>query len=576
MSVKLKLGITTGALSLIIIVMFLLTWVTVSKQKDDGLLINLAGRQRMLSQKLTKEVLDFQAARGKNGTADEGKAQAIRNTMAVFAATLQGLREGGKVPLSTDMKNAELRQCAAVPEPARGQLAKVGAVWDDFARHVDAVLAGAEGSDGHIDWIMGNNLRLLQEMDGAVVMMQNQSERRVRTLLMEQIAGVVLGVACMGLAVIMLGGIVSRLDRIKKCAEKLGRGDLTAVSGLQGRCELERLGQDLDRMSMSLRSMFSDVAAAFTRLDERAAHLSACADEMRELSGSATDKAESVTTGAEQVSRGMATLSAAAAAANGQMREVADTAQHSAENITTVASATEEMSATVAEIAANTEQARTITTTAVGRVNNASERVDELHQAAQQISKVIDVIVEIAEQTKLLALNATIEAARAGEAGKGFAVVAGEVKALAAQTNNATSDIRLKVEAMQNSTDNTISEIKGINTVINEINEIVVNIAGAVEEQAVATRDIAQNITDALEGVRRMKDTAGKAAGNMEDVAGQINEAAGSSRTVSHDIGSARESVSRLSAAGLQVQKESAGLAGMSSELKEKLRQFKM
>lgn len=54
MSVKLKLGITAGALSLIIVIMFLLTWMTVGKQKDDGLLINLAGRQRMLSQRLAK------------------------------------------------------------------------------------------------------------------------------------------------------------------------------------------------------------------------------------------------------------------------------------------------------------------------------------------------------------------------------------------------------------------------------------------------------------------------------------------------------------------------------------------
>jgi len=576
MSVKLKLGITAGALSLIIGIMFLLTWMTVSKQKDDGLLINLAGRQRMLSQKLTKEVLDFQASRVKSGTGNEQKAQTIQNTMAVFSATLQGLLEGGKVPVGTDMKNSEFRQCSAVSEPAHGQLARVGVIWDEFARHVGAVLAGGEGSDSHLDWIMGNNISLLQEMDKAVAMMQKQSERRVRTLLMQQIAGVVLGVACMVLAVVMLGGIVSRLDRIEKCAEKLGKGDLTAVSGLEGRCELERLGQDLDRMSMNLRSMFSDVATAFTRLDERTAHLGTCAGEMRELSSSAAEKAESVTAGAEQVSRGMATLSAAAAVANGQMQEVADTAQHSAENITTVASATEEMSATVAEIAANTEQARTITATAVTSVNNASARVDELHQAAQQISKVIDVIVEIAEQTKLLALNATIEAARAGEAGKGFAVVAGEVKALAAQTNHATSDIRHKVEAMQNSTDNTISEIKGINTVITDINEIVVNIAGAVEEQAVATRDIAQNITDALDGVQRMKDTAVKVAKNMEEVSSQVNGAAESSRAVSHDIRSVRESVSKLSSAGLQVQKETGDLAGMSGELKEKLRQLKI
>ncbi|MBI5559243.1 MAG: type IV pili methyl-accepting chemotaxis transducer N-terminal domain-containing protein [Deltaproteobacteria bacterium] len=576
MSVKLKLGITTGALSLIIIMMFLFTWLTINKQKDDGLLINLAGRQRMLSQKMTKEILDFQASRVKSGAGDSKKSDGINNTMEVFAATLNGLLEGGKVPLGGDMKNTEFRQCGAAVDPVRAQLTEVNRLWQDFSQRMRSVLASPEGSDAHLDWIMQNNLALLKEMDSAVVMMQQQSENRVRTLLVEQIAGVVTGVVCMIVAVITIAGIISRLDQIEKCAAKLGSGDLTAVSGLNGRGELEKIGQDLDRMSGGLRSMFVDVAGTSNRLDEGASRLSSCSAEMKELSGDANGKAEAVTGGAEQVSRNMTTLSQAAAAANGRMREVAETAQHSAENITTVASATEEMSATVAEIAGNAEKARTITNTAVTNVANATKRVDELGQAAQEISKVIDVIVEIAEQTKLLALNATIEAARAGEAGKGFAVVASEVKELASQTNNATSDIRHKVEAMQNSTHNTISEIKGINAVITEINEIVVNIAGAVEEQSVATQDIAQNISSALDGVQRMKGTAVGVAKDMEHVSSQVVEAAESSRIVSHDIGSVKGSISSLSQASLKVQKESGDLAGMSSELKGLLGRFRI
>lgn len=79
-----------------------------------------------------------------------------------------------------------------------------------------------------------------------------------------------------------------------------------------------------------------------------------------------------------------------------------------------------------------------ITDEAVSEAKSASDNVDELGKAAQEISKVTEAITEISEQTNLLALNGTIEAARAGEAGKGFAVVANEIKELARQTAEAT------------------------------------------------------------------------------------------------------------------------------------------
>ncbi len=63
MKIKVKLGIATVGLSFIILTMFLVTWAMTGKQKDDGLVINLAGRQRMLSQRMTKEILYFQMQR---------------------------------------------------------------------------------------------------------------------------------------------------------------------------------------------------------------------------------------------------------------------------------------------------------------------------------------------------------------------------------------------------------------------------------------------------------------------------------------------------------------------------------
>ena len=106
-----------------------------------------------------------------------------------------------------------------------------------------------------------------------------------------------------------------------------------------------------------------------------------------------------------------------------------------------VASATEEMAGSINEIGRQVADSNRIANEAVDQAQKTDARIAELSLAANRIGDVTQLITTIAEQTNLLALNATIEAARAGDAGRGFAVVAQEVKALAAQTAKATSEI---------------------------------------------------------------------------------------------------------------------------------------
>ncbi|MGL2500737.1 chemotaxis chemoreceptor TlpD [Helicobacter pylori] len=109
------------------------------------------------------------------------------------------------------------------------------------------------------------------------------------------------------------------------------------------------------------------------------------------------------------------------------------------------------------------------------KMQNATSLADSLNQRSNEITQVISLIDDIAEQTNLLALNATIEAARAGEHGRGFAVVADEVRKLAEKTQKATKEIAAVVKSMQ-------QEANDIQTNTYDINSIVGSIKGDVEE----------------------------------------------------------------------------------------------
>lgn len=265
-----------------------------------------------------------------------------------------------------------------------------------------------------------------------------------------------------------------------------------------------------------------------------------------EFDQSILQKIGSFNTAISEMEEAAVTLSDTAKQTETQSVAAATGASEASQNVQTVAAASEEMASTVAGINEQMNHSSQITGQAMNTIDSTAKIAVELQSSSQNIGNVIDLINEIAEQTNLLALNATIEAARAGDAGKGFAVVASEVKELSNQTSSATNDISEHIKRLQEISANVVTSVDKTRDALKENSEVALNVTGAVEQQALATQEISQNIQQVATGTA--------------DASSQITQVQGGAATVLRS--------------SEQVQVSSASLAGDSRELKSTIEEF--
>lgn len=334
------------------------------------------------------------------------------------------------------------------------------------------------------------------------------------------VAMALLALAATGMAVrYFQSRVAGRIRRATEAMQQLAAGaknvDLTALAGSD---EVGDMGRAL--------AVFRDNALARTRLEAQAQN-----DRDKELRRQ--DKIESLiqrfreetahvqkalTVEIAQLGETSTQLTRVSADASQQALEAGNASREADRHVQSVGSAAEALAGSIRDI---TEQAQATS----GKVAHAETIADaatatvgDLARGVETIGEVVALIRQVAEQTNLLALNATIEAARAGEAGRGFAVVAAEVKALAAQTANATEEISAQIASIQNKTGDVVGSIDGIAGTIAEIADLASALAQAVATQDEATRSIAGSISLTVSG-------SATVARNLDAVSGAIENA---------------------------------------------------
>ncbi|MDH0142636.1 methyl-accepting chemotaxis protein [Aquipseudomonas alcaligenes] len=477
--------------------------------------INVAGAQRMLSQKMTKEALLLRQG------ASERKS--LEATIAQFDQAHRDLLAGNPA-----------RNISVIEAPAiQAQMARVGELWRAFRPRLEQTAGGGEADLAALE---SASVALLKEMNQAVGLMAahaESSQRRQMWLAFVCVLGI--------LVLVVLGRqfglspLMRDLRAVESALTRVGAGDFTgALQGGQADNEIGRIFAGYNRMQEQVRVLLAQVKDS-----------------------------------GERTRRHVDQAASAAGAAGEDVRQ-----QH--EDLDQVATAMNEMSATVAEVARHAVGAADSARGADGHARTGQQAVrrsaeligaltDHLQRSGGQVQaleaetagvgQVLEVITGIAQQTNLLALNAAIEAARAGEAGRGFAVVADEVRTLASRTQQSTGEIQSIIQRLQEGARQAVASmqqsenmardnlahigeatevLEHIVSAVDSINAMNAQIATAAEEQSQVATEIDQRITHISSLAERSHGDADRvveASTQIQAEVRQLNETLGRFRT---------------------------------------------
>ena len=281
---SLRLSLALGSLFLLMLVSMVATLVTVSAQKTDGLVINLAGRQRMLTQKYAKETLV--AASVPAGELHDKARGAQAKTAKLYEATASALHDGGKTWLNADLTGEVTLPATKSPE-ILAQLDAAAGQWQALVKAAAAVEAAGSANGPSSGALLGASVEVLKTLNASVALYQARTDARVRALIWIQSGSMLLALVSFAAAVLYILRWVTRPIEVVVHDMKTGSTELAGAADSVAQSSTSLAGQSSDQAAR-----LQETAASLSLMASLARENTAASDEVGRLTGEVLSAAQ--------------------------------------------------------------------------------------------------------------------------------------------------------------------------------------------------------------------------------------------------------------------------------------------
>jgi len=356
-------------------------------------------------------------------------------------------------------------------------------------------------------------------------------------------------VACIVAVIIGVGissGIGSAIKEIITRLKKAAKGDLTVVFNTTRKDEFNVLATEIQNTFTNMKKLIQQVKDLSSEVKESSAEVSHTSELFLKTS-------EGISNAMNEIEQGVSQQAKDAEECLLQMDNLSQKIEHVSDNTKEIGQIADKARGSIQGGTVVTQDLNKQTKSTIEITTSIINEIENLATKSMSISKIIEVINEIANQTNLLSLNASIEAARAGEFGKGFSVVASEIRNLAEQSKNSVNDIKKIIGSIQDGTKNAVEIARKAEDVlqlqedaVKNTTESYKNINESVEQLMVYLNYISENVSN-------IEEARVSTLGAIENISAVLEEIAASSNTVNQtsndqltSVGTLNNSASKL------------------------------